>query len=398
MVKRLFWLSLGAFAVGTEGLVIAGILPAMARDLGVSLAAVGQLVTAFSLAYALGSPLLAIATAAWPREWVLRAAMGGFAAANLMAALAPDFWWLMAARILLALTAGLFMPTAGAYAAAAVEPAQRGRAIGIVYLGMTMAMVAGVPLGAFLGSTWGWRMPFFGVAGLGLVVFAGLCLPRARQAMPAPAGLRERLAVAGRPEILRSLGVTFFWLGGAFAVYTYLAPFLHAATPLGDQGVALALMLFGIGGAVGNIVGGQLADRKGPAFVIRRVPPGMALTFSAMSLAASWLSPAAATFIILPLIAIWGVIGWSFAPAQQSYLVHQAPQLAPVVLSLNSSAMYLGVSFGALLSSGAVALGRVTAIGWVGAGLELAGLGLVWLGMRTGAMRGAGGTATPARP
>ncbi|HEY4373140.1 MAG TPA: MFS transporter [Burkholderiales bacterium] len=398
MVKRLFWLSLGAFAVGTEGLVIAGILPAMSRDLGVSLAAVGQLVTAFSLAYAIGSPLLAIATAAWPREQVLRAAMGGFAAANLMAALAPDFWWLMAARILLALTAGLFMPTAGAYAAGSVEPAQRGRAIGIVYLGMTMAMVAGVPLGAFLGNSWGWRAPFAGVAGLALVVFAGLCLPRARQAMPAPAGLRERIAVAKRPEILRSLGVTFFWLGGAFAIYTYLSPFLHAATTLGDQGVALALMLFGIGGAVGNIVGGHLADRKGPDFVIRRVPLGMALTFGAMSLAALWLSPAVATFVILPLIAIWGVVGWSFAPAQQSHLVHQAPQLAPVVLSLNSSAMYLGVSFGALLSSGAVALGRVIAIGWVGAGLELAGLGLVWLGMRATATQDAGGAAAPARP
>jgi len=390
MFKRLFWLALGAFAVGTEGLVIAGILPAMAHDLNVSLAACGQLVTAFSLAYALGSPLLAIATAAWPREHVLRLAMGGFAVANLLAALAPDYWWLMAARILLALTAGLFMPTAGAYAAGAVEPAQRGRALGFVYLGMTTAMVIGVPLGTMLGGTLGWRATFAGVAMVGLVALIGLCLPRARQKMPPPAGLRERLAVARQPEVLRSLGVTFFWLGGAFAVYTYLAPFLHAATGMGDTGVAGVLMLFGAGGAVGNMLGGYLSDRKGPGYVIPRVLAILAAMFALLSLAAAWLSPPLLTGVVLVLIAVWGVAGWAFAPVQQSYLVSQAPQLAPVVLSLNSSAMYLGVSCGALMSSGVVALGHVTAIGWIGASCEVVALGLVWLGVHLRARRPAG--------
>lgn len=387
MFKRLIWLMLGAFAVGTEGLVIAGILPAMSRDLHVSLAAAGQLVTVFSLAYALGAPLLAIATASWPRELVLRVAMGGFAAANLLAALAPDYWWLMAARVLLALTAGLYMPTAGAYAAGAVEPAQRGRALGFVYLGMTVAMVIGVPLGTLLGGTLGWRAPFAGVALIGLIVLGGLCLPRARQAMPPPAGLRERLAVAARPEILRSLGVTFFWLGGAFAFYTYLAPYLHTVTGMGDTGVACVLMLFGAGGAVGNLVGGALSDRKGPRYVIPRVLGLLVLVFALLALTAAWLPPPAATVAVLVLITVWGVAGWAFAPVQQAYLVSQVPQMAPVVLSLNSSAMYLGVSCGALMSSGVVAMGHVGAIGWIGAGCEAAALGLVWLGARWRAAR-----------
>ncbi len=157
--------------------MIVGILPGMSRDLNVSLSAIGQLVTAFSARLrALGSPLLGcVATAAWPRGHVLRAAMGGFAAANLLAALAPGYWWLMGARILLALAAGLFMPTAGAYAAASVEPAQRGRAIGYVYMGMTVALVVGVPLGTWIGGTWGWRGDFrgcccTGAAGAGRVV------------------------------------------------------------------------------------------------------------------------------------------------------------------------------------------------------------------------------------
>jgi len=393
MFRHLFWLALGAFAVGTEGFVIAGILPAMAHDLGVSLVAVGQLVTAFSLAYALGSPLLAIATAAWPREHVLRAAMAGFAGANLLAALAPDYWWLMAARILLALTAGLFMPTAGAYAAGAVDPSQRARAIGIVYVGMTTAMVVGVPLGTLLGGHWGWRAPFAAVGVLGLLVLAGLFLPRARQAMHPPAGLRERLGVAKRPEILRSLGVTFFWLGGAFAVYTYLAPFMHAAAGMSGSSVAWVLMLFGAGGAAGNILGGHLADSRGPRYVIPRVLIGLMLIFASMSLAAVWLAPPVALVVLQLLVGAWGVVGWSFPPAQQSYLVHLAPTLAPVVLSLNSSAMYLGVSFGALMSSGAVAAGHVGAIGWIGSAFELVALGLVWLGARQRVPRGVGGSA-----
>jgi len=382
MFRRLFWLSLGAFAVGTEGLVIAGILPGMARDLNVSLAAIGQLVTAFSLAYALGSPLLAIATAAWPRERVLRVAMGGFAAANLLAALAPGYWWLMAARILLALGAGLFMPTAGAYAAASVEPSQRGRAIGYVYMGMTTALVVGVPLGTWVGGTWGWRATFAGVAVLALLALAGLCLPRARQVMPAPAGLRERLGVAARPEILRSLGVTFFWVGGAFAIFTYLAPFMHAAVGMSEANVAWVLMLWGAGAAAGNLLGGHLADSKGPRYVIVRALATMMGVFALLPLAALWLAPPLATVVILVLIAVWGVAGWAFAPAQQSYLVQMAPPLAPVALSLNSSAMYLGISLGALMSSFAVAWGHVTAIGWIGSGAELAALGLVWLGAR----------------
>ncbi|MDB5807238.1 MAG: putative arabinose efflux permease, family [Betaproteobacteria bacterium] len=382
MFERLFWLSLGAFAVGTEGLVIAGILPGMSRDLNVSLAAIGQLVTVFSLAYALGSPLLAIATAAWPREHVLRAAMGGFAAANLLAALAPGYWWLMAARVLLALAAGLFMPTAGAYAAASVEPAQRGRAIGFVYMGMTVALVVGVPLGTWIGGALGWRATFVGVAVLALPALAGLCLPRPRQVMQAPAGLRERLGVAARPEILRSLGVTFFWVGGAFAIFTYLAPFMHAAVGMGEASVAWVLMLWGVGAAAGNLLGGHLADSKGPRYVIVRALAIMMAVFALLSLAAAWLAPPLATAVILVLIAAWGVAGWAFAPAQQSYLVHLAPPLAPVALSLNSSAMYLGISLGAFVSSFAVAWGQVTVIGWIGCGAEVAALGLVWLGAR----------------
>lgn len=381
MFKQLFWLALGAFAVGTEGFVIAGILPALSRDLGVSLAAAGQLVTAFSLAYALGSPLLAIATAGWPRERVLRWAMGGFALANLVAAFAPGYWSLMASRVLLALAAGLFMPTAGAYAAAAVAPAQRGRALGFVYLGMTTAMVIGVPLGTVIGGHLGWRATFAGVALLGLLALAGLCLPRARQVMQAPASLRERFAVAKRPEVLRGLGVTFFAIGGAFAVYTYLAPFLHGVG-VGEQAVAWVLMVFGVGGAAGNMLGGALADRRGPHYVIPRVIVGLLFIFSALSLFALWLPHPVAAVLVVVLVGAWGVTGWSFPPAQQSHLVHLAPQLTPVVLSLNSSAMYLGVSLGAAASAGVVASGHVGAIGWVGAGFEVLALGVYLLGAR----------------
>lgn len=381
MFKNLFWLALGAFAVGTEGFVIAGILPAMSKDLGVSLAAVGQLVTVFSLAYGIGSPLLAIATANWPRESVLRVAIGGFALANVMAAAAPSYGWLMTARVLLALTAGLFMPTAGAYAAASVEPAQRGRAIGIVYLGMTSATVIGVPIGTLLGGAWSWRVPFASVAAIAFLTLIGLFLPRARQALPPNVSLRERLAVAKRPDILLNLFVTFFWMGGIFAIYTYFAPYLHNFTVVAGSGIAGMLMLFGTAGAIGNVLGGRLADQKGAMPMIPRILGGLTLVTILIALAV-YLPPVTATIALIPLTIVWGMLGWAFTPTQQSNLVHRMPQLAPVVLSLNSSAMYLGVSFGAFMSSLGVAAGHVEAVTWVGITFEVLAVGIFWFGVR----------------
>lgn len=374
----LLCIALGAFAIGTEGFMLAGLLPSIATDVGVSISVAGQLVTVFSLTYALASPLLAVVTGDLDRKRLLMGSMAVFALGNVLAATAHGYGTLLAARIVLALAASTFMPAASAYAAATASPERRGRALSIIYVGLTMSTVVGVPLGILVGERYGWRSTFAGVFCLAMLAVAGVW----RVLAPAPAGqtatLSERLAVARRPEVLGALVQTALALAGAFTVYTYLAPFLGQAAGLAGPGLALVLFLFGGAGAIGNLLGGTAADRVGLRRLLSGVFAAMAIIFALLSTAAELL-PRSAGLVVVGVLLLWGVVGWSFPSIQQTRLVAIDARLAPVTLSLNASATYLGISLGAVLGSMAVAHGGVLAIGWLAAGCELLGLALLRL-------------------
>jgi predicted MFS family arabinose efflux permease len=367
MLKRLFWLMLGAFAIGTESFVIAGILPDVSRDLQVSISQAGQLVVAFSLTYGLATPVLAVLTAAWPRERVLRLAMAGFVVGNVGAALAGGFFGLLAARIALALCAGLYMGTASAYAAASVEPERRGRALSLLYLGMNAATILGVPLGTLIGHLYGWRSTFAMVGAIALLAWLGLCLPRAPQALQPAPGLRERLRIAAQAPVLLGLATTLLCFAGIFSMYTYLAPLLTTVGGLPEHSIAIVLLLFGFAGSAGNLFGGRMADRIGPMPVIGAALSLLSLVYAAFALVAHALPSPAAGYAMVGLVVLWGFIGWSFAPAQQLAFVRRAPNAVSVVLSLNASALYLGISLGASIGAMAVAAGALRSIGAIGA-------------------------------
>jgi predicted MFS family arabinose efflux permease len=239
----LYWMALGTFAVGTEGFMIAAILPGIAGDLAVSLQAAGQLVTVFALTYALSSPLLTALTGNVNRRRLLILSMAAFAGANLVAATAPGYWFLVGARILLALSAGLYVPSANALAGVLVPPERRGRALAIVGGGISLAVAIGVPLGAFVGSHFGWRMTFLGVAVLAAIALSGLLIgmPRGIGAGLPATSLGERLAVVRRPGAFAALMVTTIWAVGGYAVYTYIAPLLTAAAGFEGAGIGYVL-------------------------------------------------------------------------------------------------------------------------------------------------------------
>lgn len=382
MFRTIVWLTLGAFALGTESFMVAGLLPAMATDLGTTVPMTGHLVTAFSLAYALGSPVIAVASGGVERKRVLLAAMTAFAIGNLLAAIAPDYKTLMAARVLLGLAAGLFMPTAGAYAAAIGGPERRGRAISYVYVGLTGAILIGVPLGAVVGGQFGWRATFYGVAGLASLAALGIAIFLKPMAGMKAIGFGERLAVMRRPEILSVLLVTVIGLAGAFCVYTYLAPYLGAVVGVHGAWVAPFLFLFGLGGTLGNLGGGWAADRFHPKRLTTIVLSVLMATFIALALAEDLARPFGAIVAVVA-IAVWGIDGWAFPSIQQARLVWLDPKLAPISLSLNASATYLGVSIGASLGSLAIAYGSVGTIGWIAAACVALALVLVRRPLRT---------------
>ena len=370
-LTSLIWLTLGAFAIGTEGFMIAGLLPVLARDLNVSLPATGHLVTAFSLAYAIGAPIMAVLTAGVERRRLLAVAMGGFAVGNLLAALAPSYAALLTARLLLALSAASFMPAASGYAAALGGPERRGRALSAITTGLTLAIIAGVPLGVLVGQSFGWRATFFGVAGLAAFSLLGIFVRLPRQPPGAIAGLGERLALAKRRDILGVLLTTVLTVSGTFTVYTYLSVFITGATGQGPRALAPILLGFGLASAAGTQLGGSAADRWGAR---NTVILGGALTLQAY-LACSFsvaLGPARAMPIVLPAILLWGLASWGVITAQQSRLVTLAPALAPVSLSMNSSAIYLGSAMGAAAGALVIADGATDRLSWVAAGFGLA--------------------------
>ena len=261
MLSRLLPLILGAFAIGTETFMISGVLPTIAADLRISPATAGSLVTIFALAYAVGSPVLAVVTADFERKRVLSVALGVFAFANVLAALAPSFFWLAAARVALALSAGAFMPAAVAFATGMHSPEQRGRAIALVYAGMTLATVVGVPAGTLVASLANWRATFLGVGALSAVAVLGVVAILPRLGGVEAVGFAERLAVARRPDALKLLTLTTLALIGPFAANTYLGVLAEATLGVGGVSLAGVLMIFGVLSLFGSQYGGYAADR-----------------------------------------------------------------------------------------------------------------------------------------
>jgi predicted MFS family arabinose efflux permease len=373
MILRLLPLVLGAFAIGTETFMITGVLPTIAADLQVSPAAAGGLVTTFALAYALGSPLIAVATAGVERKLLLTFAMSAFALANLVAAFAPNFGFLLASRVLLALTAGTFMPAATAFATAMHEPSQRGRAVALVYGGMTLAMVIGVPAGTLLAGAASWRATFLGVAALAAVAVVGVIVILPRLKGIGAVGLRQRLAVARRPEVLKLLGLTVLALCGPFAANTYLGLLLETSLGVAPNQLAGVLMLFGIVGFAGNLIGGYGADHWNRERFIAGVLAVLVAAFALLSIGAQSSGFGGGAAIIAGM-ALWGLFGWAFPVAQQARLVSLDPALAPVTLSLNTSALYLGAAAGSTLGGLAIDRWSIGALGWGAAICEAAAL------------------------
>ena len=375
---RLLPLVLGAFAIGAETFLVSGVLPQIAADFHVTAAAAGSLVTIFALAYAFGSPLIAVATAGVERKRLLIGAIAAFALANLVAAFAPNFFSLAAARTLLALAAGTFMPAAVAFATALFAAERRGRAIAMIYGGMTLATVVGVPAGTYLASFAGWRAPFFGVAVIAAfaAVAAAAALPRQQSARAA--GFAERLAVMRRPDVLRMLTLTALALIGPFAVNTFMGVLAESALGIGGDKLALVLAFFGVVSFVGSQFGGYAADRWNRERFLALVFVVLILGFPLMSLGPR-LGGEAGAALLFAGIGLWGLFGWAFPIVQQARLIGLDPAMAPITLSLNISALYVGVAIGSSLGAWTVARWSVDAIGLVAGASEI--VALVWLAL-----------------
>ena len=395
MSPRVFVLALATFATGTGTFIVTGLLGGVAEDLSVPVGTAGHLVTVFAVAYALLSPFLVAATGRVGRRRLLVVTLALFAAANALAAAAPTFSVLLVSRVAAGSLAAISTPVALATAAQLAPPDRRGRALSITIGGVSVAWVVGVPLGAVIVDHFGWRASFALAAALAVVAAVGvrLMLPVVANAAPA-GGLASRLTVAGRPAVLVTLAVTVLAMVAGFIVLTYVRPLLEGLTGLGGEGIGLMLFVFGLAGVAGSILGGYGADRWG--YRATALPLLVVLGLSLLSFS---LFPAIAAGSVLMFAGVgtamfaWGAVVFAIIPLQQHHLIGVAPDQPGGVLSLNSSAVYVGQGLGAGLGSLVLGYAPLAALGYAGALLAVVALLALALGARLSARPAADATS-----
>ncbi len=344
------WLvALGNLVVGTGGFVIGGMIEPLSRSLGLSVAAAGQLMTVYAIANAIGAPMLIALTSRYEARRVLPLALVALGLTNALSALATSFGELAAARVLMALAAGVFTATGSAMAVALVAPAQRGRAISVVFSGISLAYIVGVPLGTWAAYRHGWQVAFWVVAATALALTPVLLKlrPGAGVVASQPANFRR---VLRNPRLVLALSITVTYAASVFTIFSYIGAFLRGYADLSPAQVSTTLTGFGVAALAGNFVGGWGTDRLGATRMLYAVCVAFAAIFAAL-----WALPGASG----PLVAItlfWGTVGFAFMSAQTTRLVAMSPQDAPALMSLNSATISGGTALGAAIGGAVIAV------------------------------------------
>ena len=374
-------LTISAFAVGTTEFVIVGLLPTIAESLGVSLPSAGLLVSLYALGVTIGAPVLTALTGRLPRKTLLLALMALFIAGNAFAAVAPGYGSLIVARFLTGLAHGVFFAIASTIASGLVSRDRESSAIAMVFLGLTVALVTGVPLGTWIGQSFGWQATFLGVVLLGVIgLIASAVLVPSNLPQSASPSLRAQARVLTSPRLLLVYLITALGYGGNFIAFTYLAPMLTDVTGLSAGAVSLVILLYGASVAAGNILGVRLADRMGPVPALTLIVAGLAVLLAAFGLALP--HPVAAVAVV----ALWGGFAFANVPPLQAYVVQIARQVSPdavdVASGLNIGAFNLGIALGAAVGGVVVDDMGLIAAPFVGALVVAASIGLIRLSGR----------------
>ncbi|HEY4316523.1 MAG TPA: MFS transporter [Herbaspirillum sp.] len=368
MPLALLVLALSAFAIGTTEFVIMGLLPDVSRSLAVSIPTAGWLISGYALGVAIGAPIMAVATASLPRKRALLILMAIFIVGNLLCALAVDYGFLMAARIVTALCHGAFFGIGSVVAASLVPENRKASAVALMFTGLTLANVLGVPLGTALGQLAGWRIPFWGVAILGVLSFIGLwrVLPSGRDSEKAD--LRAEIRQLRSAGIWAALSTTMLFSAAVFALFTYVAPLLEDVTQVSPHAVTWTLFLIGIGLTVGNYLGGRLADWKLGAALT-----GIFLALAVASALLRWTSPG-----LLPVeinLFLWAAIGFAAVPGLQVNVMIFGKAAPNLIATLNIAAFNVGNALGAFVGGLVISQGfGLQAVPLAAAGLALAAL------------------------
>jgi predicted MFS family arabinose efflux permease len=349
-MRALFALAVGAFAIGCTEFVVIGILPTLAQEINVSLVDAGYLVTWYAAAVIIGAPLLPAITASFPRKTLLILLMAIFTAGNLLAAIATSYTHLVWARIVTGTVHGAFFAIGTSVAMHVVPKEKQASAIALMFSGLTVALVTGVPLGTFLASSFSWRMTFYVVTSCGLIAtLAMIFFVPNRIRYPKPKESFKEFSLLLCPKMLMAYAMTVLCFGGPFIAYTYIAAILRQITGFGEYWIGPLLVFYGIAVAVGNIWGGKVADRKGPLHALRYFVSWMIAIMIAFYFGQEY------KIIAVPLLLAWGVFGFAVCPGLQFFVMILAKRLkletADVAAGINIAAFNMGIVGGSSIGS-----------------------------------------------
>lgn len=369
MDRRLLVLAIGMFALGTDSFVVAGVLPEISRSFHINIGAAAQMTTAYAITYAVMAPLIAALAAHVPRKTMLLTGLGIFFVANLITAEAPSFAIAMASRIIAGIGAGMFAPTATGAAASIVAPEKRGYALSIVIAGLAGATALGTPIGAAIGGLGDWRWTMVFVSAIAAVSALGVGVLLVNIPLPPKVTLAQRIEPATDPRIALTLLTTWLYQSGQFITYTYLTVVFDRAIGHQQAMVAVLLVAFGVAGTVCNLIVGRLADSIGN----RKLIVTMLILLAVVLASIPWAG--ATLWTAIPTLLIWGAVGWGLLAPQQHRLVAVAPHTAPVVLGLNTSFTYLGITTAGIVGALGIRVWGAHNLGYLGATLVMIALG-----------------------
>ncbi|OFB45906.1 MFS sugar transporter [Serratia marcescens] len=381
MPLALLALTISAFAIGTTEFVIVGLIPTIAEQLGVTVPSAGLLVTIYALGVAIGAPVLTALTSRIPRKLLLVGLMALFTLGNLLAWQSPSYESLVIARLLTGLAHGVFFSIGSTIATSLVAKEKAASAIAIMFGGLTVALVTGVPLGTFIGQQFGWRETFLAVSLIGAVAtVASIILVPNNIKNQGSAGVREQMKVLTHPRLLLIYAITALGYGGVFTTFTFLAPMMQELAGFSAPTVSWILLAYGVAVAVGNIWGGKLADLHGAVRALSFIFAALAVLLLVFQFTASHSIAALLTVIAM------GVFAFGNVPGLQVYVVQKAAQYTPnavdVASGLNIAAFNIGIALGSVIGGQTVASLGLAQTPWIGALIVVVALLLVSLSGR----------------
>lgn len=371
MDKRVYFLMTVSFVVGMVELIIGGILDLIAEDLNVSLGLAGMLITIFSLTFGIAAPILLVLTAKIERKRLMLVALSVFLFGNIIAVLSPTYSILFIGRIISAASGSILIILCIVLAANIVEQKYRGRAIGIVSMGVSGSLVLGVPIGLTLGNLFGWRAPFVMIVILTAISMIGVYFFMERTAPRPVSSIKEQIQSLKNKKVLFAHLTIFTLLSGHAVLYAYLTPYVKTTMGMGETGISLVYLVFGIAAVSGGAIGGIFADKFGTERVMLSFIVIFAITIFTIPYTISML----ALFIIV--LIIWGMMSWAVNPPMQSYLMTADPDTADMQVSLNNSALHFGIAFGSFVGGIVIDQRSVEMNPYVGGVLVILSLGAI---------------------